>query len=80
MCIRDRYKVAKRAEGKLDFVLSSLHARNVNYFPLLFVKQSHFFTFLSHFVSSELDDKVNHLLNAIVDIYNVTKSLSLIHI
>jgi hypothetical protein len=68
------YKVAKRAEGKLDFVLSSLHASNVNYFPLLFVKQSHFFIFLSHFVSSELDDKVNHLLNAIVDIYNVTKS------
>ena len=67
------YKVGKRAEGKVDFVLSSLHAKDVNYFPLLFIKQAHFFTFLSHFVSSELDNKVNQLLNLIVDIYNVTK-------
>ncbi|WP_298395711.1 hypothetical protein [Flavobacterium sp.] len=68
------YKVSKRAEGKVDYVLSSLNARDVNYFPLLFLKQSHFFTFLSHFVSSEMDLKINHLLNEIVDIYNVTKS------
>lgn len=67
------YKVGKRAEGKVDFVLSSLHSKDVNYFPLLFIKQVHFFNFLSHFVSSELDNKVNQLLNVIVDIYNVTK-------
>ena len=68
------FKVGKRAEGKLDFIIASLHSRDVNYFPLLFVKQSHFFIFLSNFVSSELDNKVNHLLNVVVDIYNVTKS------
>lgn len=68
------YKVEKRAEGKLDFVLSVLNAKEQNYFPILYVKQASFFIFLSHFVSTDLDDKVHSLLNEIVDIYNVTKS------
>lgn len=68
------YKVSKRAEGKLDFVLSVLNANEQNYFPILYVKQAQFFIFLSHFVSTDLDDKVHSLLNEIVDIYNVTKS------
>jgi hypothetical protein len=68
------YKVSKRAEGKLDFVLSVLNANEQNYFPILFAKQASFYTFLSHFASTEIDDKVHYLLNEIVDIYNVTKT------
>jgi len=68
------YKVSKKAEGKLDFVLSVLNAKEQNYFPILFAKQVSFYTFLSHFASTEIDDKVHYLLNEIVDIYNVTKT------
>jgi hypothetical protein len=68
------FRIAKRAEGKLDYVLSSLHSKNTNYFPILYVTRAHFYTFLSHFVSTDIDDKVHHLLNEIVDIYNVNKS------
>lgn len=68
------YKVSKRAEGKLDFVLAILTANEQNYFPILFAKQASFYTFLSHFSSTEIDDKVHYLLNEIVDIYNVTKT------
>jgi len=68
------FRIAKRAEGKLDYVLSSLHSRNTNYFPILYITKAYFYTFLSHFVSTDIDDKVHILLNEIVDIYNVNKS------
>jgi hypothetical protein len=68
------FRLANRAEGKLDFVLSSLHSKETNYFPILYITRAHFYTFLSHFVNTDIDDKVHFLLNEIVDIYNVTKS------
>lgn len=68
------YKIAKKAEGKLDFALSKLYAKEQNYAPILYIKQENFYHFLSHFSTLELDEKVKSLLNVIVDIYNVSKS------
>ncbi len=68
------YKIAKKGEGKLDFALSNLHSGNVNYSPILYVKEVYFYVFLSHFSTLELDDKVKSLLNVVVYIYNVNKT------
>jgi hypothetical protein len=68
------FRIAKKADGKLDFALSTLHSKEVNYSPILYIKQVFFYQFLSHFSTLELDEKVKSLLNVVVDIYNVSKS------
>ncbi|WP_298117834.1 hypothetical protein [Flavobacterium sp.] len=68
------YKASKRAEGKLDFVLTTLNSNNSNYFPILHVQEPLFFKFLSHFDTKEINEKVYLLLNKVVSIYNANKN------
>lgn len=63
------FSLSKKAIGKIDFAASTLNtlseSQSINY-----LKQRSFYSFLSHFSSIEMDEKLKMILNFIVDIYN----------
>ncbi|MEC4003456.1 hypothetical protein OX283_002200 [Flavobacterium sp. SUN052] len=67
------FKLNKKAFSKIDFALHSLSVVSADLSKILYIKQSSFYQFLSHFNSIEMDEKLKLLLNRIVDMYNINK-------
>ena len=63
-------RILRKCTQKIDFAVNQFHNSHTDTARIAYIKTSSFYRFLNFFTTPELDDKIQTLLNIVVDAFN----------